>query len=191
MTVQRFGFHAQSTFLVINFNGSLDGTFAQEVANYRIVGPGGHRIKVSSAVYDAATNTVTLKPSKRLNVHRTYRLTINGTTSGALQNPAGVLMAGSAVGQPGTNYVTKITWRNLAGRASQRPNVSMVRTDHTRPAGKAQAETQHDKTNVRKAAVAHVAQTPSHLVQPLIHKAAVDHLLATTELFVPKSRAKR
>jgi hypothetical protein len=126
MSVLRYGYHAQSTFLVINFNSALAISTAEDAANYTIVGPAGRRIKVSSAVYDAATNTVMLKPAERLNIHRTYRLTVNGTTDPGLSNPSGTLLDGAGNGQPGSNYVTSLTWRNLAGRANQRPTLARV-----------------------------------------------------------------
>src|SRR5205823_4705318 len=37
--LKRFGFHAQSTYLVLSFSGSLDVAAAQSVSNYTIVGP--------------------------------------------------------------------------------------------------------------------------------------------------------
>ena len=40
-SVQRYGFHAQPTYLVINFNSPLDPSPAQNVSNYQIVGPIG------------------------------------------------------------------------------------------------------------------------------------------------------
>ena len=121
--VLRYGFHDQSTFLVISFDSALAAAAAENVLNYKIVGPAGRPIKVESAVYDAATNTVMLRPAGRLNIHRSYRLTINGTADPGLTNPAGTLLDGAGNGQPGSNYVTTLTWRNLAGRANQRPAV--------------------------------------------------------------------
>ena len=121
-SVDRYGYHAQPTFLVINFDNALDPTSAQDTANYTIIGPAGNRIKVGSAVYDPDTNIVTLKPVSRLNLHWHYKLTINGTTSSGLKNPSGELLDGAGNGQPGSNYVTTLGWKNLAGRANQRPD---------------------------------------------------------------------
>ena len=157
-SVQRFGFHDQSTFLVINFNSALAPAEAENAANYRIVGPGGRRIKVSSAVYDVATNKVMLQPSQRLNIHRTYHLTVNGTADPGLTNLSGTLLDGAGNGQPGSNYVTTLTWRNLAGRARQRP--TLARVDTARP---------------------HAARTQisPHLAQPKSHKAAAGRPVLT------------
>jgi Bacterial Ig-like domain (group 3) len=125
-SVQRYGFHDQSTFLVINFNSALALAEAENATNYTIVGPAGRRIKVTSAIYDAATHTVMLKPSGRLNIHRSYRLTVNGTSDPGLTNLSGTLLDGAGNGQPGSNYVTSLTWRNLAGRANQRPTLAVA-----------------------------------------------------------------
>jgi hypothetical protein len=125
--VQRFGFHAQPTSLVISFNGPLDPSPAQKVSNYQIVAPNGHRIKVRTAIYNSATHVVTLILAERLVLLKSYRLTINGTTSSGLTNPDGLLLDGAGTGRPGSNFVTSVTQRNLAGPASARPIASVVR----------------------------------------------------------------
>jgi hypothetical protein len=61
-----------------------------------------------------------------LNLHRRYTLTINGTTSSGLKNPSGDLLDGAGNGQPGSDYVTTITGKILAGRANQRPQAPTV-----------------------------------------------------------------
>ena len=52
-TVDRYGYDTQPTYFLIDFSGPLAPTPAENVANYRIVGPGGRKFKVSSAIYDA------------------------------------------------------------------------------------------------------------------------------------------
>ena len=118
-SVARYGYRYQPTILVVSFNGPITIASADNVSNYRIVGPGGHGIKVKSAMYDVGTNQVILKPARRLSIFHKYTLTIAGTTSSAVANPAGLLLDGAGTGRPGTNHVTSLTWRNLAGRASQ------------------------------------------------------------------------
>ena len=124
VSVQRLGYHAMPTTLVIGFNSPLDPVSAQDVANYRIVGPlsrteSAHR--VTSAVYDAATGTVTLHLSKRLNVHRKYQLTVVGSHVGGVTDTSGRLLDGNGDGQPGSDYVTTIDAANLVvtGRMSR------------------------------------------------------------------------
>ena len=126
-SVQRFGFHAQPTSLVINFNGPLDPAPAQKVSNYVIIAPNGHRIRVRSAIYNSATDSVTLVLAQQLVLRKSYRLTINGTTAAGLTNPDGLLLDGAGTGQPGSNFVTSITKSNLAGPASQRPIAAVVK----------------------------------------------------------------
>jgi hypothetical protein len=125
-SVDRYGYHMQPTYLVINVDGPLSSSPAENVSNYKIVGPGGGQIKVGSAIYDAATNTVTLVPASRLNLHWKYHLTINGTTASGLTNPDGLLLDGAGTGEPGSNYVTTLAWENLAGKASQLPTRGLL-----------------------------------------------------------------
>jgi hypothetical protein len=130
--VQRFGIHAQPTFIVITFNSTLDPVPAENPANYVIVGPGKHHIKVKSARYNPMTDSVSLALVQRLNLHKTYVLTINGTPPSGLKNPAGLFLDGAGNGQPGSNYLTMLTSSDLAGSASQRTIAVVARS---RPRG--------------------------------------------------------
>ena len=144
------------------FQRPLDPTSAQDIANYTIAGPingqghSSHRIKVGMAIYDSATDSVTLVPTARLNIHREYTLTINGTTPSGVANPSGLLLDGAGNGKPGSNYRTLLTWRNLAGTGQQS-------ADH-RPGGCGP---------FTKA----VAKTSTQRAHTTLHAAAVDHLL--------------
>jgi len=113
--VERYGIHAQPTFIVISFSGALDPNPAQNAANYVIVGPGKHHIKVRSARYNPMTDSVSLALVQRLSLRKTYLLTINGTPPSGLKNPAGLFLDGKDNGQPGTDYVAPLTSGNLAG----------------------------------------------------------------------------
>jgi hypothetical protein len=136
----------------------------------RCSGPGGHRIKVTSAIYDPATNMVTLVPAERLNIHRSYRPTVNGEAPSGLTDLAGLLLDGSATGQPDGNFVTSLTWRNLAGRAKQLPTLGMARA-------------------VARAAAA--VEAARHLDHANAYAAAVDHLLARASVHVRGRHARR
>jgi hypothetical protein len=120
LSIQRYGIHFQPTYVVIDFDTALDPSSAQNVANYQIVGPGHHRIKVKWANYIPGMNLVTLVLAQRLNLVSKYRLTINGKTSSGLVNTVG-LLDGEYTGEPGSNYSTTVTRSNLAGANSQRP----------------------------------------------------------------------
>ncbi len=127
VSLQRFGFHAQPTRLVVGFSEGLDAARAQNPANYQLVAPGRDgrfgtrddvRIGVSSARYDAASRTVTLHPIRRLNLHRVYQLTVIGTGAGGLTDRFGYPMDGNGDGRPGGNFVARITRATLAGPAT-------------------------------------------------------------------------
>jgi len=162
-SVLRYGFHAQPTYLLISFNGPLDPTTAQNVLNYQIVGPSGQSIKVTRAIYDSATQTVTLVPSLRLNLHWRYRLTVRGTAPSGLTNPAGDFLDGAGNGTPGSNYVAPITWGNLEGPAGALPTLGLVNPPDPRPSR---------------------IMAPTHHIQVKLHTASVDRLLATGSLHV-------
>ena len=171
--LRRYGFHWQPTYLLLNFNGPLDPTSAQNPLNYQVLGPGGHRITVVSAIYDPATQTVTLVPAERLNIHWKYSLTVNGAAPSGLTNPSGVPLDGSGKGQVGSNYVTSITRRNLVGKASKLPTYYLVHQAPP-PPGITLTSPQHAKVAAPK------------YTKVALHAAAVDHLLVTKSLRVPK-----
>jgi uncharacterized repeat protein (TIGR01451 family) len=114
--VHRFGFHLRPTTLVLTFDESLDPTRAQDLANYHIVAlaaPGGP-IRIKSAIYDATTRTVTLKPVQRLNLHHRFRLTIKGTGPGGISDTSANLLDGEKTGNPGSDFATIIVAADLA-----------------------------------------------------------------------------
>ena len=90
--LQRFGFHAQPTTLVLTFSTLLDPTRAQDVRNYRLVCPHGRTIRITKAVYDPTANAVTLRPAQRLPLHESFVLTVNGMAPNGLTSATGVLL---------------------------------------------------------------------------------------------------
>ncbi len=113
VAVKRLGIHMQETVLVLSFNDGLDPISAQNLSNYKIVGPDGRSVSIGSAVFDAATNTVTLWPTSRINLHHTYRLTVIGTGHHGVTDSQGVLLDGANNGKPGSDYTGTLTWRNV------------------------------------------------------------------------------
>ena len=111
--VQRFGVHMQPTSLVVHFLDALDPISAVNLRNYWITDPSGKLVRIKSAVFDAATNSVTLRPSERINLHHTYNFTVMGTGSGGVRNMEGVPLDGADTGSPGSNYAGTLTWRNV------------------------------------------------------------------------------
>ncbi len=125
--VQFSVYRAAPTSVVIDFNGPLDASTAQNVSTYQIVGPGGRRVKVKSANYNPVMKSVTLVLAERLKLHTSYRLTVNGTTSSGLKSLAGYPLDGAGDNEPGSNYVTTLTERNFAAPTSRRPIAAVVK----------------------------------------------------------------
>lgn len=111
VSVQRFGYHEFPTTIVLTFDEPLSTTPAQNLANYHLTTSNHAALSLKSAVYDSATQTVTLHPRSRLPLKFQYVLTVTGAPPGGLTNTAGVLLAGA--GTPGTDFVTTITRQNL------------------------------------------------------------------------------
>jgi hypothetical protein len=112
-SLQRTGIHAQPTSLVLTFSEALNTASATNVANYTVLAPGpdgrfgthDHRtIRIRSAVYNPATDTVTLTPVHRLNWHRRYKIEVNGSSPTGLTDLFGNLLNGVGNGKPGSNY---------------------------------------------------------------------------------------
>jgi hypothetical protein len=124
--LQRFGFHAQPTLLVLTFSTALDPAPAENASNYRIVTLGGHgrggnlvghQIGVFRAVYFPATAQVELFPAERLDLHNVYLLTVNGQPPFGLTNTEGTFLDGKGNGVPGSDYTAFVTGSLLAGSA--------------------------------------------------------------------------
>jgi hypothetical protein len=132
--LQRFGFHAQTTHLLVTFDSVFDLSRADASTNYVLLAPGpdgrfGTRddrtIRIKSAIYDASTNTVTLTPSRRLNLHRRYELIVNGSTPTGITDTAGNLLDGDGSGKPGSNYV--VVLRGFGRNEPGRPFLKLIR----------------------------------------------------------------
>jgi len=111
--VQRYGIHMNPTTIVLTFNQPLDPARAQDVHEYRLVNPQGKIVPIKSAVYNPATNTVTLYPKYRIDLHHSYKLIVDGASPSGLTSSSGLLLDGKDSGKPGTNYVATINWRDL------------------------------------------------------------------------------
>jgi len=112
--LSRYGVRWSPTKLVLTFDSSLDPASAVRASNYRIVGPNGRPVAVSRAVYDPAANAVTLYPARRLNLARTYVLTVNGQLPDGVAGVTGVPLDGSGLGRPGTDFRAAVGHRALA-----------------------------------------------------------------------------
>jgi hypothetical protein len=111
--VQRYGYHMMPTSLALTFDQALDAVTAQDAKDYHIIGPAGRTIAIKKAVYDPADLAVTLYPVDRVNLHKTYKLIVDGTSPHGLTNTSGQLLDGADRGSADSNYDGLLTWRNL------------------------------------------------------------------------------
>jgi hypothetical protein len=126
VSLQRFGFHAMPTKLVLTFSSALDPARAMNVAEYQVVAllrgrkgrlRVGPSVPVVQASYTAGalTSMVTLSLAKRLNVHNLYQLAVNGAPPSGITDTSGQFLDGKGNGQVGTNYVRIFGADVLAG----------------------------------------------------------------------------
>jgi hypothetical protein len=123
----------QPTVLVLTFNDGLDPATAENIANYKIVGPGGRTVAIDSVTFDSALNTVTILPKTRVNIHHTYKLTVLGAGPGGVRDVEGRLLDGAKTGVPGSNYVGSLTWNSVMWTPAEYKKY--VHPLHVKPAG--------------------------------------------------------
>lgn len=125
--LRRYGYHRQRTSLVLNFDRDLDAASARRAEHYVLVGAGrdgrigtrdDRRIKLVSAVYDAAARAVVLRPVRRLSVFRPYQLRLIGTGPAGITDTTGHLLDGDGDGRAGGDHVVRFDRQILAGRAA-------------------------------------------------------------------------
>jgi hypothetical protein len=117
VAVERFGFHAQPTVLVLQFSQSLDVVRAQNPSNYMVRNFKSRPVGIGSAEYDPANATVTLHPRQLINLHHSAQLLVFGTSPTGLTNTAGIPLDGANTGRPGSDFSTLLTRKSLAGPA--------------------------------------------------------------------------
>jgi uncharacterized repeat protein (TIGR01451 family) len=128
--VKRFGIHTMPTTVVLTFDMPLGGGAARNVKNYRITDTRGARIAVRSAVYDAIAHTVTLRTAQRISIHRPFKLPVRGSGPDGLSDGANHLIDGQGTGQPGSDYATTLSWRNIVLPAWHRSARNSSKRDH-------------------------------------------------------------
>jgi hypothetical protein len=107
---RRIGIHMHMPQILVTFSTAMDPTSVQDVNNYVLRGPAGGVVPIGSAVYDPDTQTVTLRPKKRVNFHVYYTLTINGVGPAAVKSAGDIPLSGTATDNPGTSYVGKLRY---------------------------------------------------------------------------------
>jgi hypothetical protein len=117
ISVQRHGVHYQPTTLAIKFSQPMDVGSVEALTSYTLASAGpDHRfgtrddrgIRIRSAQYDAAANTVTLRPIRRLPLRGTFQLTIRGTPPAGLKDASGLFLDGARTRQQGSNSVIRV-----------------------------------------------------------------------------------
>jgi uncharacterized repeat protein (TIGR01451 family) len=114
-SVQPLGAHGQTKALVLAFNQPLNPTKAQILGNYQIVPLGRPKraIRIKAALYNAATQTVTLTLAQRLKPNRRFQLTVVGTGPSGVTDLSGNLLDGQKTGDPGSNFVMVASAANV------------------------------------------------------------------------------
>ncbi len=126
MDLRPFYIPDRPTTIVLTFSDPMTAAPAQDPANYRLVWANqAHRpgttvdevIPIRRAQYDAATESVTLRLVRRLSPNRTYTLTVNGTSPGALTSTSGTYLDGPGTGGAGVDAVIRFGRRVLPNPA--------------------------------------------------------------------------
>jgi hypothetical protein len=118
ISVQRFGFHAQPTLVVLRFNQALAPAPAENPSNYHVFNFKSRPVTVGTAAYNTQTHTVVLVLRRPLNLFHAVPLLVNGTSPNGLTSATGVFLDGANTGQPGSDFSALIDRRILAGTAT-------------------------------------------------------------------------
>ena len=134
------------TEIVVDFSGPVNAAQADNVATYRLATANGKGsftaknspvMKLRSAVFNPANDTVTLTPKKAFALTKPVQLTINGTAPSGLQDSSGRLIDGDDNGTAGGNAVAVIrrtgVTLNPAPTAAPPRTVSQPHTPAPRP----------------------------------------------------------
>ncbi|WP_169980238.1 putative Ig domain-containing protein [Tautonia rosea] len=123
VNLQRYGFHAQPTLLVLSFDQALDAASAENRSAYRLIHPGrdgqaqtadDRVIPIRDARYEPANRTVTLQTMTPLPLHARHVLVVDGGPAG-VRDTTGNLLDGDGDGQAGGDHVVAFGREILAG----------------------------------------------------------------------------
>ncbi len=104
----------QVTEVIVTFSGAVNAAEADNLATYRLATAGkkgsftaknAQVIKLKSAVYDAADDTVTLIPKKAFALTKPVQLRIDGLPPSGLQDSSGRFIDGDDNGTSGSNAI--------------------------------------------------------------------------------------
>jgi hypothetical protein len=121
----RYGFHHQSTILVVTFRNVVNPDEASDASSYSVVGTvnGTRRVvPISRAFYNTQTHQATLLVSERVYLYQPWQLVFQGNNtelSRLARDP-------NWHGLPDGVLVIKMNRRSLVGRASKAPGAYQV-----------------------------------------------------------------
>ncbi|WP_161602096.1 putative Ig domain-containing protein [Tautonia marina] len=147
VNLQRYGFHAQPTLLVLSFDQALDAASAENRSAYRLIHPGrdgqaqtadDRVIPIRDARYDPANRTVTLQTMTLLPLHARHVLVVDGGPAG-VRDTTGNLLDGDGDGQGGGDHVVAFGREILAGANRSGRMVPLPRFQRTLPTLRANA----------------------------------------------------
>jgi probable HAF family extracellular repeat protein len=109
--------------LIVNLSGAVNSSEAQQVGTYRLATAGKKNsfdaknaklIKLKSAVYGTANDSITITPMKPFALTKPVQFRINGQTPLGLQDSSGRLIDGDHNGTPGGNAVAILSRRGAS-----------------------------------------------------------------------------
>jgi streptogramin lyase len=112
-SLQWLAFNQSSSTIILTFNEPLYAPRANTLSNYRLTNFAGKKIALSSANYNAQTNSVTLRLKQAVGVHQFYTLNVAGTGVAPLADNDGRLLDGGYTGYSGSNFVGTLAKNNL------------------------------------------------------------------------------
>jgi hypothetical protein len=101
--------------LVLRFSQPLDPARAENMANYILRDHDSRPVTIVEADYLPDSQSVVLRPRRRLNLHFHAALLVIGRAPTGLSNTSGVLLDGANTGQPGSDFSARIARRDLLG----------------------------------------------------------------------------
>ena len=113
--VQRFGVHMQPVQFVLTFSQAMDPVKTQDLANYRLVGPGGRQVPITAAVYDPATYSVTLTATGAVNFRDDFKLMVQAGTTTGLSDIFQLPLTALGNENSGGDVVVKVNRSNFSG----------------------------------------------------------------------------
>lgn len=158
VSLTRLGYHTGPTTLDLRFSGPLDPATAVDLRNYKlfqVLKDGHHQaIRIKSATYDPASQTVTLAPARQLYLFGHYQLEVNGTSPTGVSDIYGNLLDGAGTGRPGSNYVRAFGQEVLVGQsppAGPKAHAAASKAHATAPKAHAAAPKAHAAAHPKRA----------------------------------------